>query len=274
MGVAQVGHSYSRRVEGERQDSGLEYSVYRCFERVQHLKDEWNDLAARVGDLLCSFEWCELWWKHFRRWRQLEIHTLRDEGRLVGVLPLFRETTCPGGVWLRTVRVLGCDYTIHTVGLPIEPAYARRFMGRVLKSLDAGGPWDLLQMGPVRPYNSVVETLAEACADDRRVQTTILDRRDNWCALMDLPTSYEDYLRTLAPDRRRNILRRGRRLGRVGKVTVSRARTPEQIRAGDGCPGSAASGDVGREGADGQFRGLCGGRAVSPGTGGPSGADR
>ena len=109
-------------------EPALEHRVYGSFEEVQALREAWNDLASRTGDILCSFDWCEVWWKHFNRWRRLEIHALFEGPRLVAVLPLFRETIRPGGVWLRTVRALGCDYTITTVGLAIEAGYAARFL--------------------------------------------------------------------------------------------------------------------------------------------------
>lgn len=209
----------------------LQYRMYTRFTDLADLKEAWNDLASRVGDVLCTFDWCEVWWKHFGQGRRLEIHTLQDDGRLVAVLPLFRETIAPGGLWLRTVRVLGCDYTIETASMAIEPLYAEPFTRLLLKELTAGGAWDILQIGPLRPYQHAVFDMATASADDSNVQTVLLSRQDSWCTLFDLPQSYEQHLQNLPGDERRNILRRHRKLRQTSRVTITQPVAPGDVDA-------------------------------------------
>lgn len=210
-------------------DQTLSYRVWTCFEDLAHLKDEWNDLSVRAGDVLCSYDWCELWWKHFCRWRQLEIHTLHDQGRLVAVLPLFCETIHPGGVRLRTVRVLGCDYTIGIAGLAIEPAYAERFTGMVLESLDRSGPWDMLEMAPLRSYTRVVDPIAQACSRHSSVQTVILGKSDGWDTAFHLPGTYEAFENALTSKVRSDTRRRERKLRETHRVEFAAAASPDQI---------------------------------------------
>ena len=208
----------------------LEYQTWDRFEDVSHLKCQWNDLAARAGDILCSYDWCEIWWKYFSRWRRLEIHTLHDGDRMVAVLPLFRETIRPGGISLRTVRVLGCDYTIGVVGLAIEPAYAERFMRMLLDRLGRTESWDILQIGPMRSYVSVCEQVGQACASHADVQTVILGRRDNWCTLFHLPGTNEKFIASLPTGARSDTRRRERRLSEHHQVEISTVTTPEQVQ--------------------------------------------
>ena len=71
---------------------GLQVTCYRSFEEIQFLREEWDRLVESVGgDVFSSFDWCEVWWKHFGhgRWLELYVATFGDE--LVAVLPLFRE---------------------------------------------------------------------------------------------------------------------------------------------------------------------------------------
>ena len=210
--------------------SALTHKVYSVFEDTLRLKDAWNDLALRAGDILCSYDWCEVWWKHFGRGRQLEIHTLHDADRLVAVLPLFRETIRPGGVWLRTVRVVGCDYTVTAVGLAIEPAYAEVFTRMLLDRLDQGGTWDMLEMAPLRSYAAVIEPVAQACARDSHVQTAIIGRNDGWDTLFDLPGTYEQFMASLSSGARNDTSRRERRLRENHQVEVSAVASPEQVQ--------------------------------------------
>ncbi len=210
--------------------TSLAHDVYEAFEDTAHLKEAWNDLALRVGDILCSYDWCEIWWKHFGRGRRLEIHVLHEGDQLVAVLPLFRETIRPGGVWLRAVRVVGCDYTVTAVGLAIEPAYAERFTRMLLDRLDQGGAWDMLEMAPLRSYAAVVEPIAQACTRDAHVQAAIVGRKDGWDTLFRLPDTYEKFLSSLSSGARNDTPRRERRLRESYQVEVTAVRAPEQLQ--------------------------------------------
>lgn len=209
----------------------LEYRLYWSFPEVSPLKDQWNQLAARTGDVFCSYDYCELWWKHFGRWRRLEIHTLHDGDQLAAVLPLFRETIHPGGVRLRTLRVLGCDYTINTVGLAIEPHYAELFLNRVLDQISSDGNWDVLQIGPLHEYYAIIEPMAQAAAAHDQVQATIIGRQDFWSTWFDLPSTYDDFLESLTSNARHDTTRRQRRLAERHQVELSAVTQPEQVQA-------------------------------------------
>ena len=208
----------------------MEYHTWDRFEDANHFKEAWNDLAARTGDILCSFDWCEVWWQHFGRGRQLEIHTLHDGGRLVAVLPLFRETIHPGGVWLRTVRIVGCDYTVTAVGLAIEPAHAERFTRMLLDRLEQDGSWDMLEMAPLRSYATIVEPIAQVCARDTHVQAAIIGRTDGWETVFHLPGTYEELLASQSSSVRSDTRRRERRLSEQHQVEVSTVTAPEQVQ--------------------------------------------
>jgi CelD/BcsL family acetyltransferase involved in cellulose biosynthesis len=58
---------------------------------ISPLAHEWDDLADRVGaPAFLRPGWMRTWWRAFGR-GSLEILALRREGRLAGVLPLYRE---------------------------------------------------------------------------------------------------------------------------------------------------------------------------------------
>jgi CelD/BcsL family acetyltransferase involved in cellulose biosynthesis len=204
--------------------------VYDNFDAIADLQEEWNDLARRAGDILSSYDWCEVWWKHFGAGRSLEIHTLHEGQRLVAVLPLFRETVYPGGIQLRTVRVVGCDYTATAVGLAIEPPYAERFARLLLDHLDQRGPWDMLEMAPLRSYASVAEPIAQTFARDSRVHAVLVGRQDGWDTLFDLPSTYERFLASLPAGSRNDTPRRERRLREFVPVEIAAVTSPEQVQ--------------------------------------------
>jgi CelD/BcsL family acetyltransferase involved in cellulose biosynthesis len=204
--------------------------VYSTFPEAEHLQAAWNDLAGRVGDLMASYEWCETWWRYFCKGRRLEIHALHDGDRLVAVLPLFRETLLPMA-GLRVLKVLGNDYTIDAVGLAIDPPYAEAVIQRILDSLDDRGGWDALYLGQLRGYTDVVKPLAQAAARHDNVRMAILGLCDDWHTLFDLPEQYEQYLKSLDGDERRDTARRERKLCQGRDVRIEPVGQPEQVPA-------------------------------------------
>lgn len=212
--------------------TGIKHTVYGSFAEVEHLKRAWNDLACRVGDLFCSYDWCETWWRYFGCDRKLEIHALHDGNRLVAVLPLFREVLLAGLVCLHVVRLVACDYASDAAGLAVEPDSADPFLKMVLASLADRGPWDILHLGPLRSYNTITEQICCVCAGSALVQAVILGRQDNWLTLYELAPTYDKYLQSLPRHERHDTLRRERRLREAHDVKVSMAQTPEEVQHG------------------------------------------
>lgn len=213
----------------EAEATCLSHDIYTDFAEVEHLRGAWDDLASRVGDLMASYEWCETWWRYFGR-GQLEIHAFHDGDRLVAVLPLLRETLRPIG-GLRVLKVLGNDYTIDAAGLAIEPSYAETVMQRILDSLDDRGPWDALYLGQFRGYTEVLEPLAQGAARHEKVHMAILGLCDDWHTLFDLPGEYEQYLKSLSGDERRDTLRRERKLREGRDVRIEPVCEPAEVPA-------------------------------------------
>src|SRR5438093_11904267 len=59
-------------------------------EEVFQLRDEWNALlkASRSHCLFLTHEWLSTWWKHLREGRHISIFAARENGRLIGLVPL------------------------------------------------------------------------------------------------------------------------------------------------------------------------------------------
>lgn len=207
------------------------HAVHASFAALAPMQTAWDDLAGRDGDLFGSFDWCRIWWQHYGHGRQLEIHALHAAGRLVGVLPLFRETLPLGGAFLRVVRLVGCDHTLDAAGLAIEPTYADVFLQHVLDTLDERGAWDLLHFGPLRNYMTVSEPIRNAAARHPRVQAVIHGVCDNWITQFDLPATYDDYLAGLQRMDRRNLTRRERNLQTEHEARFVTARGDDQVRS-------------------------------------------
>jgi CelD/BcsL family acetyltransferase involved in cellulose biosynthesis len=67
------------------------------------LQDDWARLAAAGGNLFGTWEWNDLWWRHYGRDRALRIAVLQEEGEITAIVPLFLWSRRP----LRILRLIG-----------------------------------------------------------------------------------------------------------------------------------------------------------------------
>jgi CelD/BcsL family acetyltransferase involved in cellulose biosynthesis len=68
------------------------------------LRDDWTRLAAASGNVFATWEWNELWWRHYGRRRKLRVAVSRgDDDRIDAIVPLFVWSRRP----LRILRLIG-----------------------------------------------------------------------------------------------------------------------------------------------------------------------
>src|SRR3954467_3815912 len=65
------------------------------FRDLGAIRDEWAALAADNSNVFASWEWNEIWWRHFGR-GDLDMLGLRSAGGpLRAIIPLYRRTIAP-----------------------------------------------------------------------------------------------------------------------------------------------------------------------------------
>ena len=70
---------------------------------LRPLREDWARLAESAGNLFATWEWSELWWRHYGGERPLCIAVLREDDEIDALVPLFVWSRRP----LRTLRLLG-----------------------------------------------------------------------------------------------------------------------------------------------------------------------
>jgi CelD/BcsL family acetyltransferase involved in cellulose biosynthesis len=73
-------------------------------ESLDGLREDWMRLAAESGNAFATWEWNELWWRHYGGGRRLRVAvSSQDDGRVDAIVPLFMWARRP----LRIVRLIG-----------------------------------------------------------------------------------------------------------------------------------------------------------------------
>jgi CelD/BcsL family acetyltransferase involved in cellulose biosynthesis len=95
--------------------------------RLEDLQDDWDELAARSGNLFATKEWVFTWWRHFGAGRPLRLLACREpSGRLVAIVPAFESTRRP----VPTIRFIG-----HVLGDRLGPVCSPGDVGRTARAL-------------------------------------------------------------------------------------------------------------------------------------------
>lgn len=164
---------------------------------------EWDALAERSGSIFSTALWNRVWWSHFGRGRELQLHAVRNpDGALTTVLPLY--------AWRRrlprVVRFLG-----HGPGDELGPVYARGKHGTAAAALTAALDaleWDVF-LGEQLPGDEGWPDLLRGRLWRREASPTLA-----------LPPSWDEYLAGRSANFREQLRRRERALRREGAVRV------------------------------------------------------
>jgi CelD/BcsL family acetyltransferase involved in cellulose biosynthesis len=179
-------------------DNGVQLEV---LATIDPLQPEWSELAEQSRSVFQTWEWAANWWRHFGRDRLLRVATIRLDGKLVGILPLYVWATRP----LRILRFLG-----HGPGDelgPIVDAGHRPAVARALPAVLAQLDWDLILAEQLPADQGWSDPLA-----GRRIlgeASPVLEFGDG---------GWERFLRTRSRNFREQLGRRERKLAREHQV--------------------------------------------------------
>ena len=110
------------------------------------LRDEWIRLAGDGENVFATWEWQSTWWRHFGGRARLDVITVRDGQRLIGLLPLYRWTRRP----LTVLRFVGHG-TSDELGAVCAPQDRPVVLAAARRAL-ATMRWQLLLAEHVAPH--------------------------------------------------------------------------------------------------------------------------
>ncbi len=184
---------------------------------LEALRPEWAALWNRCPGAT-PFQapaWLLPWWRHLGG-GSLWVLTLRHDGRLAGLLPLFCCRTPDDAA--RQVYLIGTGIT-DRLNVLLEPEMAHSGMEALLTYLVANHDrWDECDFQQI-PEGSPL--LRATLPEEYRPETGVQDA----CPVLSLPGTVEEFTRSLSPRQRWNLQYCRRRAERMGPVRVDRAET-------------------------------------------------
>ncbi len=185
---------------------------YHNADGFETLANEWNELLRRSvsNTIFLTLEFQRTWWQCLGE-GELLILAVRDDddGKLVGIAPLFAITDPQGQ---RALATVGCVEVADYLDFIVEQGQEDKVYAALVDYLS--GPnapaWDLLNLCNIHqdsPTLEILPTLAQA----RGWSTSTA--RDDVCPIVQLPGTWDEYLEMLDGKQRREIRRKLRRAG-------------------------------------------------------------
>jgi CelD/BcsL family acetyltransferase involved in cellulose biosynthesis len=173
------------------------------------LKPEWNDLVRRscCDTLFLTWEWQKTWWKHLGEGNLLLLGFRHgDDGRLVGIAPLFRTKDGDGR---SVLNMVGCRDVSDYLDVISEAGQEDGVYQALLDYLeDEAVEFDLIDLCNI-PQASLTFTRLREKAESRGYQTLV--EVEDVCPIIPLPETWDDYLMSIDKKQRHEIRRKLRK---------------------------------------------------------------
>jgi CelD/BcsL family acetyltransferase involved in cellulose biosynthesis len=186
------------RIESHFQDGGF-----------AALKPEWNDLVRRscFDTLFLTWEWHQTWWKHLGEGELLLLgFRHQDDGRLVGIAPMFRTDTDEGQ---SVIYLVGCRDVSDYLDLIVEAGQEEVVYRALLNYLGGDAlDWDVVDFCNL-PQDSPTPVKLREMAEERGYQTAV--EVEDVCPIVPLPDTWEEYLMSLDKKQRHEVRRKLRK---------------------------------------------------------------
>lgn len=179
------------------------------FQEFLDARTEWNDALQRSLDnnIFLTWEWLSCWWKHYGNKRDFILITINDGEKILAAAPLMSTEYNLLGMKLRKIEFIGTpasDY--HSFLLTVKkPEYARTMIKYVTR---IAPDWDCFEFEEV-PTDSETAGVLRTISKE---PFTLEEEIGTLCPYVILPSNFEDYLKGLGSNWRRNMRRWGKKL--------------------------------------------------------------
>jgi CelD/BcsL family acetyltransferase involved in cellulose biosynthesis len=194
-------------------------TVVSSTQEFRELHDEWDALlASSLSDcVFLTHEWLFTWWKHLSDGRELSIIAVRDDGKLIGVLPLAKRAAQYTRMMPRVLEfvgtgIIGSDY----LDAIIQKGREKEVLAEFAEEVDS---WSLmLQLSQLRAQNCVAASLLHVLSQH---QWIVSETKINVCPFIDLNNhTWETYLASLGSSQRYSFNRKLRALEKAFAVSL------------------------------------------------------
>jgi len=197
--------------------SNFTVETYTDVQRFLALERDWNDLLkrSRQDTIFLTWQWQKTWWDFLGQEAQLCIVTVRDGDELIGLAPLY---TLPSNEGPKTLCLIGgvevSDYLDIVVASGREEMVYEALWELLTQEHDH--PWEIIDLHNLPAASPTRTTLPTLAMRTKGVQVTM--ETEDVCPIINLPSSWEEYLSLLNKKQRHEVRRKIRKANKEGMV--------------------------------------------------------
>jgi CelD/BcsL family acetyltransferase involved in cellulose biosynthesis len=182
------------------------------------VEGEWRDLCppGPMGVFATPF-WLNAWWPQFGGDRELLLLAAREEGRLVGLIPLMRDGDALS--FAGDSRV--CDY----MDFPCTQGREGELLEGLFRSIGEE-PWTELRLWAMPESSPSLAALPTVCSG---LGFSFEAAAEDVCPALDLPGDWETYTASLDKKNRHELRRKLRKLPQAGAVDLEVLDKPDDV---------------------------------------------
>ncbi len=202
----------------------MKVECIRDFERLEELKDVWNELlfSSEQNCIFFTHEWISSWWKCFSEDNSLEILIFKDEeGSLEGIAPLMIKN--------KILRFIASQEVSDYCDVIMPKERRREFYENLLsyfkKNYSDVAKIELMNLKASSPTLSFLPGLAEEHGYSSSFTETEV------APLLELPSSYEDYMKGLSKKNRHELRRKLKRIESLEGVKITKITDTRELQS-------------------------------------------
>ncbi|MGH9350804.1 MAG: GNAT family N-acetyltransferase [Terriglobia bacterium] len=194
--------------------NSIQIRAYRDLGELETLLPAWEDLLSHFpqASIFSTWRWLVSWWHAFGEDRELLVLAFHDEAsQLIALAPLsLRKERVSAGIKLRVLRLLGDGSDdSDNLDFPVRAGYEEVFAVAFLNYLQGRAKdWNFCELNTLPSYSPVGKALLKALKE--RGWTHHVYPRPR--SVIDLPDTWEEYLKKLTSKERGKVGYYSRRL--------------------------------------------------------------
>jgi D-aspartate ligase len=177
-------------------------------EIFRSLRETWNRLLQQCSDnnIFLTWEWLFTWWQHYGRDKKLRIFLIKDSDKIIGIAPLMQSKYRIGFISVNVIENLcseRCDYGGIILAEKKQESIAilLNYLEKTIKYSNT-----IVRLFNIPENSSFLTVLREqypAFSKSLYMEERLVD----YCSVIDLPATWEEYLQSLSKKRRGNLRR-------------------------------------------------------------------
>ena len=201
--------------------SRLMFSVRRIRQESEfsNLETTWNNLLKQscADNPFLTWQWLYSWWKCYGQKSELMILALEKDEQVVALAPLMVRTKPLGLLKAREIVFLGSfgagsDYLDFIITKGFETSSIEVIITHLARNDRA---WDVISLTNIPDGSASIDHVKKAC---NKIGYCHTGNPSVVCPLIQLPSTWDEYLSTLSKSMRSDIRRKNNKLSKIGDV--------------------------------------------------------